>query len=266
MTARTAPRLVALDFDLTIYDHANPRETRRLLPLFEQLRARGVMAGCASGRSIAELRQPLEEIGFAWASPFPSFAVCSEGEIRRPDGADWPGAEGWNRDRREKVDRANAVLRPLFDEMVAWASARGIGLARGVVADASGINVAFDDPPAAEKVLAEFSPRIAALGPWHASRNHHLVLARPHGTHKGHALARFAEILGLRPAEILAIGDNLNDRCMLLEGPGFLAATVANAVPEIREGVRAAGGYVAASPFALGVEEALRHAFSLPPT
>lgn len=263
MSDAAKPRLVALDFDLTIYDHADPKDTLRLHPVFEQLAARGVLVGAATGRNLAELRQPLDEIGFAWSAPFPAFVICSEGEIRKTDGSDWPGAESWNRDRRMKVDLANADLKPLFEEMVAWAAARGIGLARGIVTDASGINVAFDNPPAAEKVIAEFSVRIAARGPWHVSRNHHLVLARPHGTHKGHALARFAEILGLRPSEILAIGDNLNDRCMLFEGLGFTPATVANAVDEIREGVRTAGGFVATEPFARGVEQALRHAFDM---
>lgn len=260
MTVAT-PRLVALDFDLTIYDHANPKDTLRLQPVFEELARRGVLAGSATGRTLAELRQPLEDIGFAWTAPFPAFAICSEGEIRKTDGTDWPGAEAWNRERRVKVDAANLQLKPLFEEMVAWADARGIGLARGIVADASGINVAFDNPPAAERVIAEFSARVA--GPWHLSRNHHLVLARPHGTHKGHALDRFARILGLQPAEVLAIGDNLNDRCMLFEGLGFTPATVSNAVEEIREGVRAAGGFVATEPFARGVEQVLRRTFSL---
>lgn len=263
MSVATPPRLVALDFDLTIYDHANPRDTLRLQPTFAALAKRGVLAGSATGRNLAELRQPLEEIGWRWAAPFPAFAICSEGEIRKVDGGDWPGAESWNRERRVKVEAANLDLRPLFEEMVAWAAARGIGLARGIVTDTSGVNVAFDTPPAAEKVIAEFSARIAARGPWHVSRNHHLVLARPHGTHKGHALAHLAQILGLRPAEVLAIGDNLNDRCMLFEGLGFTPATVSNAVEEIREGVRAAGGLVATEPFARGVEQILRRTFEI---
>lgn len=54
----------------------------------------------------------------------------------------------------------------------------------------------------------------------------------PHGVNKGHALKQLMSMLDVKPEEVLAIGDNMNDRTMIdLAGTGV---AVANAVPELK--------------------------------
>ncbi|CAM3266878.1 Cof-type HAD-IIB family hydrolase [Vagococcus fessus] len=55
----------------------------------------------------------------------------------------------------------------------------------------------------------------------------------PLGVNKGRALKELSEELGIKPEEIIAIGDNMNDRTMIdFAGTGI---AVANAVPELKE-------------------------------
>lgn len=54
----------------------------------------------------------------------------------------------------------------------------------------------------------------------------------PHGVNKGNALSHLMEMLEVKPEEVLAIGDNMNDRTMIqVAGTGV---AVANAVPELK--------------------------------
>ncbi|GAF82827.1 unnamed protein product, partial [marine sediment metagenome] len=237
-------RLVAMDFDLTIYDHAQPARTLELFDWFRHLDEIGILVGLASGRRVDELRCPLEEIALPWGEPFPHFVICNEGDICTPDGIDWPGAEDWNRRRRDKVRSANAILDPIFRKMVDWASRRGMATIRDIQTGAAGINVVFETPEIAEQVRQELSRRLGECPQIQAERNHHIVLALPCDCSKGAALAELAAIRRIGRSQVLAIGDSFNDRSMLCGAMGFSVAAVANADQVIRREVQAAGGYV----------------------
>ncbi|WEG72705.1 Cof-type HAD-IIB family hydrolase [Vagococcus intermedius] len=63
--------------------------------------------------------------------------------------------------------------------------------------------------------------------------SHRYIEFNPHGINKGNALAKLLKRLAIQPEEVLAIGDNMNDRTMVaLAGTGV---AVANAVPELKE-------------------------------
>ena len=256
-------RLVAMDFDLTIYDHAQPARTLELSDWFQRLDGIGALVGLASGRRVDELRRPLEEIALPWAEPFPHFVICNEGDICTPDGIDWPGAKDWNSRRRDKVESANAILAPVFREMVDWASRRGMETIRDIQTGVAGINVVFETPEMAEQVRQELSRHLGEYPQIHAERNHHIVLALPRDCGKGAALAELAAIRGIGRAQVLAIGDNCNDRSMLCEAMGFSVAAVANADQVIRREVQAAGGYVSSRRISRGVQEILAHYFGM---
>jgi len=77
--------------------------------------------------------------------------------------------------------------------------------------------------------------------------------------HKGSSLAELARLLEIPRSDVLAIGDHHNDIPMLDGSAAAMVACPANAVDEVKEVVRSAGGYV--SPFAWGegVADAIRH-------
>lgn len=255
-------KLVAMDFDLTIYDHSRPIDTLRLQSGFEGLSRAGIMLGLASGRSVNELKSPLEEIGFSWGKPFPDFVICNEGEIRLPDGSDWPGAQVWNSNRGRLVLQTNTKLLPCFEKLVDWASRQGFPIIRDISSDVSGMNVVFETPYVAEEACLYLRKMLSDFPEVEISRNHHIVLALPRQASKGMALAKLAELLGLQAKQVLAIGDNINDLSMLSKDSGFTVATVANADTSVRCNVEEAGGFIADKAISLGVNEIFLHYFS----
>ena len=74
---------------------------------------------------------------------------------------------------------------------------------------------------------------------------------------KGNSLLRAATVKGLRPHQVLAIGDTLNDLDMLDGRHGFRAGAVGNADLVIKQAVLAAGGIVAEREAGAGLAEIL---------
>ena len=77
--------------------------------------------------------------------------------------------------------------------------------------------------------------------------------------HKGAALAELARLIGISRENIFAAGDHHNDISMLDGKVAALPACPANAIPEVKNAVHAAGGYVAKREHGAGVHEALKH-------
>src|SRR5260370_15048713 len=77
--------------------------------------------------------------------------------------------------------------------------------------------------------------------------------------HKGEALAELARLIDIRRENICAAGDHHNDISMLDGKVAAMPACPANAIAEVKDAVRNAGGYVAKSEHGAGVHEALRH-------
>ena len=64
------------------------------------------------------------------------------------------------------------------------------------------------------------------------------------GAEKGNALLAATKAFGLKPSEVLAIGDNYNDVSMIDGKLGFVGACVGNADDNIKKIVKDGGGYV----------------------
>ncbi|PYL60195.1 MAG: HAD family phosphatase, partial [Verrucomicrobia bacterium] len=77
--------------------------------------------------------------------------------------------------------------------------------------------------------------------------------------HKGAALGELARLLGVPREHIFASGDHHNDISMLDGRVAAMPSCPANAIPEVRNAVRNAGGYVAQKACGAGVHEALLH-------
>lgn len=253
--------LIAMDFDLTIYDHANPKHTLQLMEWFKYLDEKNIKIGLASGRTVSELRSPLDEISLPWGLPFPHFVICNEGEIRTPDDNDWPGAEKWNKKRTGIVLNANEILYPYFQELVKWGTDAGFTVIREIIMDSCGINVVFETPAIAEMARDRLTRQIPGRDDITISRNHHIVLALPKIATKGAALTELAKIEGLKHQQVMTIGDNLNDLPMLSPSMGFCTATIANADDVVKQYVEKGGGFIAKSKISNGVAEIFHHFF-----
>ena len=77
--------------------------------------------------------------------------------------------------------------------------------------------------------------------------------------HKGAALAELARLIKIPRKYIFAAGDHHNDISMLDGKVAAMPACPANAINEVKDAVRNAGGYVAKNEHGAGVYEALRY-------
>jgi hydroxymethylpyrimidine pyrophosphatase-like HAD family hydrolase len=75
--------------------------------------------------------------------------------------------------------------------------------------------------------------------------------------HKGAALAELSRLLEIPREQIFAAGDHHNDLSMLDGRYAEFPACPANAIPEVKQAVRNAGGYVADRECGAGVYDAL---------
>jgi hypothetical protein len=75
--------------------------------------------------------------------------------------------------------------------------------------------------------------------------------------HKGAALAELARLIEIPREVTFAAGDHHNDLSMLDGRYAQFPACPANAIPEVKQTVRNAGGYVAEGIAGVGVREAL---------
>jgi HAD superfamily hydrolase (TIGR01484 family) len=253
-------KLVAMDFDLTMFDYKRPADTRVLLGWFEALTKAGVMVGTASGRTAASLRHEIEAIGMAWNRPFPSFTIVEEGVILTHEGVAWPGLATRNEDRGAQIYEGNLRLRPLFELGVDWALKEGIPLERRIETGAHGINVVFNTPENAERVRRRMMTELPGEE-FNLVRNHHIVIGLPVGCAKGDAVSDLAQALKVPAIQTLVIGDNLNDLCMFEAAHGFQTATVGNGLPEVKAAVAGRAGYVARGEIAFGVAEVFERYF-----
>jgi hydroxymethylpyrimidine pyrophosphatase-like HAD family hydrolase len=80
----------------------------------------------------------------------------------------------------------------------------------------------------------------------------------PYITGKGNTLLSYARYAGLHREEILAVGDHLNDLSMLDGSSAGRVGCPSDAVPEVRDAVRRAGGGVASQPGPLGTVAIIR--------
>jgi hydroxymethylpyrimidine pyrophosphatase-like HAD family hydrolase len=87
-----------------------------------------------------------------------------------------------------------------------------------------------------------------------------LFLAPAAGT-KGQAVRKLSRKLRLYPEEVFAVGDGPNDMTMLDGRYARFSACVANALPQIKQVVEKAGGFVANEEGIAGVNHALESAF-----
>ncbi|QDP95627.1 HAD family phosphatase [Microlunatus elymi] len=114
----------------------------------------------------------------------------------------------------------------------------------------------FQSAEQALELLDWLEPRLAG-GPLAANCNGTIVHIYDRACDKGTTLLALSRHFGVAAQDVLAFGDNFNDKPMLDGRYGFAAATVANADPAVQEWVRCTGGPVAGRACGAGVADVL---------
>jgi HAD superfamily hydrolase (TIGR01484 family) len=250
-------KLLSTDFDGTIVSRVSePALDRQCMELIREMQNAGALWTINTGRSVDLLESGLTDFEFPMR---PDFILTSERDIFRPsdNGGAWEAYGDWNdrcaRDHRELFNSSQSVLGEVVDFVTQRTKARVIYEPEGP----AGLIASSEDEM---DRVTEFIEQARAKQPQFNYQRNTVYLRFCHADyHKGAALAELARLIDTPRENIFAAGDHHNDISMLDGKFAAMPACPANAIPEVKEVVCNAGGYVAQREHGAGVHEALRH-------
>jgi len=253
MKDATAIRLVSTDFDGTLFaEFENPPVPERLQRLIALLQAGGARWVINTGRDMSSL---METLARANLSIEPDFLVLVEREIYCLEDSEYVSLEEWNSACTRAHAELFARIRQDLPELHRWISSRFHAHLYSdpyspfcIIAGNNG------DMDVVHRHLEEYCQGVPHLT---VVRNDVYARFSHVDYNKGTALAEITRRLGLERSQVFAAGDHLNDLPMLRkEYAAYLGAPM-NAVPEVKELLRAQGGHVSEGWHGHGVAEAL---------
>src|SRR6266705_1182836 len=250
-------RLLSIDFDGTLVSRVSePVLDDRCMELIRDLQDDGVLFVINTGRSVDLLESGLTDFSFPMR---PDFILTSERDLFRPgqDGEKWEAFGDWNercaREHAELFNSAQSVLAEVVDFVNQKTKARLIYHSEGL----EGL-VAADDEEMNR--ITKFIEQARAKQPKFNYQRNTVFLRFCHADyHKGAALAELARLIDIPRENIFAAGDHHNDISMLDGKVAAMPSCPGNAIREVQDAVRNAGGYVAQKDCGAGVHEALLH-------
>jgi HAD superfamily hydrolase (TIGR01484 family) len=256
-------KLLSIDFDGTLVSRVSePVLDRQCMELLRELQRAGAVWTINTGRSVDLLESGLAEFAFPIR---PDFILTTERDVFRPrqNGDKWEPFGDWNercaRDHAELFSSAQSVLAEVIDFVTQKTKARLLYHSEGL----EGL-VAENDKEMNR--ITEFIERAGARHPKLDYQRNTVYLRFCHADyHKGAALAELARLIEVPRDNIFAAGDHHNDISMLDGKVAAMPSCPANAIQEVQDAVRNAGGYVAQKDHGAGVHEALLHFASASP-
>jgi HAD superfamily hydrolase (TIGR01484 family) len=250
-------RLLSTDFDGTLVAHGlDPVLDRGCMEQIEKLQENGVIWAINTGRSVDLLESGLADLDFPI---HPDFILTSERDIFRPssNGGKWEPYGDWNervaRDHAELFHSAESVLAEVVDFVSQKTRARLLYHTAGLE------GLVAESEEELDRVTKFIDQARANQPKFHYQRNTVYLRFCHADYHKGAALAELSRLLEIPREQIFTAGDHHNDISMLDGQFAKYPACPANAIPEAKEAVRRAGGYVASKAYGAGVHEALLH-------
>lgn len=250
-------RLLSTDFDGTLIDHdATPAVSDLLFDTFSTLQKDGVLWAINTGRDLNFCLEGLQHYRFPIE---PDFILTNEREIfHRNERGEWQDYGDWNRRCVDAHDQLFAREGELLREVGRYVRERG---SEAIIENDRLVGLVTSD----EEEMAHFVDFLhAARHPeslFNYQRNTIFIRFCHAAYSKGTALGELGRLTGIAADEIFAAGDHHNDLSMLDGQFARWAAAPGNAITEVKETVRKAGGYIASKPAWGGVLEALHHFF-----
>ncbi|MFN2507689.1 MAG: HAD family hydrolase [Chthoniobacterales bacterium] len=251
-------RLLSTDFDGTLVAHdTDPVLDLRCMRLIQELQEDGAIWAINTGRSVQLLESGLIDFEFP---AHPDFILTSERDVFRPSGnggGKWEPYGDWNsrvaQDHTELFASVSSVLAEVLDFVTHKTRAR-------VIYDRNAVEgLIAQDEDEMDRIVGFIDEARTPHPKLHYQRNTIYLRFCHADYHKGAALAELQRLIGISRQETFAAGDHHNDLSMLDGRYAQFPACPANAITEVKETVRAAGGYVAESCCGSGVYEALRY-------
>ncbi|MDD5199538.1 MAG: HAD hydrolase family protein [Terrimicrobiaceae bacterium] len=247
-------RLISTDFDGTLVGHpSDGRCVPSLARALAEFKASGGLWAINTGRSLPHI---IEGIAILDAPVQPDFLVTHEQEIHhRGSAGEWRDFGDWNAVCRARHTELFRRAAPIFQRVRSLVSA---------AADVTLIEekdrptgLITTDELVMDRVVAGIEAMRSTVPGFHYQRNTIYLRFCHADYHKGSALGELCRLTGVSRDETFAIGDHFNDLSMLDGRYARNVACPANAIPEVRAAVTAAGGRIADAPFGEGTARAL---------
>jgi HAD superfamily hydrolase (TIGR01484 family) len=250
-------QLLSIDFDGTLVSHvAEPALNRQCVELIRELQEAGAIWAINTGRSVDLLESGLANFEFQIR---PDFILTTERDVfrRGGNGDEWEPFGDWNdrcaRDHADLFSSAQPVLAEVIDFVTQETKAR-------LIYDSDRLEGLAAENEEEMEHIARFIQQARAGHPKFDYQRNGIYLRFCHTDyHKGAALAELARLIEVARDNIFASGDHHNDISMLNGKVAAMPSCPANAIPEVQNAVRNAGGYVARQEHGAGVHEALLH-------
>jgi HAD superfamily hydrolase (TIGR01484 family) len=248
-------QLLSIDFDGTLVSHlGEPALDRQCMELIRELQDAGATWAINTGRSVDLLESGLANFDFQVR---PDFILTTERDVFRPSRArdQWEPFGDWNdrcaRDHAELFSSAQPVLAEVIDFVTQETKAR-------LIYDSDRLEgLAAENEEEMERI-AKFIEQARAGHPKFDYQRNGIYLRFCHADyHKGAALCELARLIEVPRDNIFAAGDHHNDISMLDGKVAAMPSCPANAIADVQNAVRKAGGYVAQQEHGAGVYEAL---------
>jgi HAD superfamily hydrolase (TIGR01484 family) len=250
-------KLLSIDFDGTLVSRVSePVLDRPCMELIRDLQSDGVLFSINTGRSVDLLESGLTDFEFPVR---PDFILTTEREVfhRGNNGEKWEAFGDWNercaRDHAELFSSAESILAEVVDFVTKKTRAQLIYHSQGL----EGLRAESDQEM---DRIVEFIEGARANEPKFNYQRNTIYLRFCHADYdKGAALAELARLIDIPRENIFAAGDHHNDISMLNGEVAAMPACPANAIDEVKDAVRNAGGFVAQRQHGAGVHDALKH-------
>jgi hydroxymethylpyrimidine pyrophosphatase-like HAD family hydrolase len=187
----------------------------------------------------------------------PDYLVVVEREIYLQDESQYLACDPWNGQCREAHAELFARVRADVPRLIDWVHKRfSATLYEDAYSPFCLIASSNEDADSIQAFLEAYSTEVPDLS---IVRND--VYARFSHTafNKGTALGEIARQLGIKPDEVFAAGDHLNDIPMLCGQFARCLVAPDNAIPVVKELVRGQNGYISHQPWGHGVARGLEH-------
>lgn len=240
-------KMIAMDFDWTLVDHTGgkPRINTELVKELNAFIAKGGYAGIVSGRQVWDFKAVFDACKVPWHAPFPNYLIAREAYL-------WEYNNNYidiSQVNAPILEKNHALMRRLagyVDETCAMLESHGIVLNNFFVYGDFAVEIHVEDISTADwamELVRQFVVK-KGLQEVNVHRNGIMITMYHKESGKGNALLRAAAHYGIKPDEVLAIGDNYNDISMIAGKHGFVGACVGNADDNIKRMVKENGGYV----------------------
>jgi HAD superfamily hydrolase (TIGR01484 family) len=252
-------RLISLDFDGTILVYDDPAGVfhPEVIHTLNGLEANGIRWCANSGRDLKDQLGVLERSRARGLTHLPDALICSESLVFvREDDAYVP-LEPWNAKAHDDLRTCHALVQEKLDGKLEHIQKTYQPIST-MIGDLFTAFFVHDRDAQPLRLFRDLEKYLTGLEGVFLTRNGGWVAVMHEALGKGHALKAYARHIGLPSEHILAIGDQYNDLPMLILDVARHVGCPGDAIPEVRQAVRKAGGVIGDHPGPLGTIQVIK--------